>query len=42
MREGGPTARLLALALEETLESETNSVLHPGLYRLLYLRARRP
>jgi SAM-dependent methyltransferase len=35
---GGSAARLLALALEEAVEAEA----HPGLYRLLYLRARKP
>lgn len=40
--DGGPAARLLALALEEALESEASGVPRPDLYRILYLRARKP
>ena len=41
-RHAGSTTRQLWLALEETLAAETRGRLDPGLYGILYLRARRP
>lgn len=39
---GGPGARLLALAFEEALREEADTAAFAELYRILYLRARRP